>query len=89
MDISEAKKIWENRLSKDWSLTGVGYTALGKGFNVWAYKVRGVVFDGVLSKLTFSNKTAFDIGSGTGFYVARLLKRGFEVGGRLVRFCRT
>jgi len=36
---------WERRLREHFSLEGVGYLRLGRRFNRWMYRVRGLVFD--------------------------------------------
>ena len=95
----DTQRYWEQRLRDHFSLEGVGYLRLGKKFNEWMYRVRGVVFDRVAdglgvrgSGLWENGATAeprtpnpeprvIDIGSGTGFYVARWLARGAQVTG--------
>lgn len=63
---------WQNRLTKVEGLEGVGYTKLGKPFNIWGYKVRQQAFYNIINplKYNFNNAEVLDIGSGTGFYIA-------------------
>lgn len=78
---------WERRLREHFSLEGVGYLRLGRRFNQWMYRVRGLVFDRMVDRLvigkgaTPSETRVLDIGSGTGFYVDRWLQRGMDVTG--------
>jgi len=64
---------WEARLREEYSLAGVGYLRLGRRFNTWMYRIRGEVFDRVVSSLDvdWSTASVLDIGAGTGFYVER------------------
>lgn len=81
----EAGDYWERRLRDNFSLEGVGYLRLGRRFNEWMYRVRGEVFDRVIGGLPApagpGPAEVLDIGSGTGFYVARWLDRGARVTG--------
>jgi SAM-dependent methyltransferase len=67
----DAKGYWENRLSRDYSLHGVGRLNWGLHYNKWLYKVRRSVFLRALRDTvdTFKDASALDIGSGTGFYL--------------------
>jgi SAM-dependent methyltransferase len=69
----DPRDYWEQRLSSHYTLGGVGYLGLGEGFNRWAYRVRRRVFlREVRSVLPHpSAARVLDIGSGTGFYLAR------------------
>ncbi len=62
---------WEDRLSKKFSLLGVGDFTLGEPYNKLMYKVRQSAFSNVLKilKLNLREKSILDIGSGTGFYI--------------------
>ncbi len=77
----DTKAFLDKRLSRDWSIKGVGYLSLGAGFNYWMYCVRRVVFRRTLQSLPFASGRACDIGPGTGFYVTELLKKGYRVTG--------
>lgn len=88
----DTQRYWEQRLRDHFSLEGVGYLRLGKKFNEWMYRVRGVVFDRVAERFgiggsgvgesgAISEPRVIDIGSGTGFYVERWLARGAQVTG--------
>lgn len=70
----DAKQFWEQRLQRDYSLRGVGYESLGRGFNHWLYRIRRHLFRKELSTLQLSPSTTkvLDIGSGTGFYLQQL-----------------
>ncbi|MFC2020398.1 class I SAM-dependent methyltransferase [Chloroflexota bacterium] len=74
----EPATYWQERLSKDFSLTGVGCWGIGIGYNRWLYKAR----IGVLSKLLKKNHIdaqgtrVLNIGIGNGFYVDYWKKKG-------------
>jgi SAM-dependent methyltransferase len=74
----QSREFWEQRLDEDWTLSGVGYQALGRPFNTWMYRVRRAVFLREVSALKLSLSTAqvLDVGSGTGFYVRRWRELG-------------
>ncbi len=62
---------WEERLSKDFSLGGVGYSGLGLEYNKWLYKGRLRALKRALEigKIDPHGKHVLDIGVGTGFYI--------------------
>ena len=74
---------WESRLRQHYSLAGVGYLRLGRRFNEWMYRVRGEVFDRVVNGLggEWAGAPVLDVGSGTGFYVDRWIRRRAQVTG--------
>lgn len=82
-DRFDARRYWEERLSDDYSLTGVGFRRLGPGFNRWAYRVRQARFEDAVDRLELDagSVRVVDVGSGTGFYVDRWLQRGAHVTG--------
>jgi SAM-dependent methyltransferase len=73
MAISEDRTYWEQRLTRNYSLAGVGWSQLGTGFNRWLYRVRRHLFMETLRPFLNAPGSArvLDIGSGTGFYVDR------------------
>ncbi|HEV8611978.1 MAG TPA: methyltransferase domain-containing protein [Gemmatimonadales bacterium] len=82
------RQYWEARLREHYSLAGVGYLRLGRRYNAWMYRVRGAVFDRVVSQLRHRlpvtgdrSPDILDVGSGTGFYVERWLRLGAQVTG--------
>jgi SAM-dependent methyltransferase len=82
------RQYWESRLREHYSLAGVGYLRLGRRYNEWMYRVRGTVFDRVVSSLRnresgieWRGSKVLDVGAGTGFYVDRWLSRGADVTG--------
>jgi SAM-dependent methyltransferase len=62
---------WEDRLSGDFSLRGVGYSLLGTQYNKWLYRLRDRVLRRALAipQVHLSNVDVIDVGSGTGFYI--------------------
>lgn len=68
--MSEAERYWSGRLEQNFTLDGVGWMGLGKGFNTWMYAVRRRVFlRAVRGALDPSRARVLDVGSGTGFYL--------------------
>jgi predicted TPR repeat methyltransferase len=61
---------WNNSLSKEYSLEGVGDFTLGK-YNIYLYRLRKVVFRNLINKfiLNVKDKRVADVGAGTGFYI--------------------
>jgi 2-polyprenyl-3-methyl-5-hydroxy-6-metoxy-1,4-benzoquinol methylase len=78
---------WEQRLQGNFDLEGVGFSRLGHRYNRWMYRVRGEVFDREVDRHLgprFGREEplrVLDVGSGTGFYVDRWLRRGANVTG--------
>lgn len=61
---------WDARLAADWTESGVGYRALGRGFNRWMYRVRREVFAREASRLGIGpDARILDVGSGIGRYL--------------------
>lgn len=69
---------WERRLRDSDGLEGVGVTALGPGFNRWAYRARGARFRAAARPLLESGPRGpvADIGSGSGFYIDQWRRLG-------------
>lgn len=69
--MSTSRELWERRLADDFTLSGVGYQALGPAFNTWMYRVRRHVFRRSVRALGLRPEQAdvLDVGSGTGFYL--------------------
>ncbi len=69
---------WEARLSRHFSLDGVGYLGLGESFNIWMYRVRRALFVKRVRPLVQDRRPleVLDVGSGTGFYVERWRELG-------------
>jgi len=59
---------WNERLTRNFNLTGVGYQGLGIGFNRVTYHLRRIMFRSVVSRFGLAKvDRVIDIGSGTGF----------------------
>lgn len=74
----DTKRFWNDRLSAHWGTEGVGYLALGRGFNYWMYVLRRVLFRRLVPP---GHARACDIGAGTGVYTNELIKKGYQVTG--------
>jgi len=70
-DAFSPKVYWENRLSHNFSLGGVGHGLFGYQYNRWLYKLRDRVLRRHLTtlELNLSDANILDVGSGTGFYI--------------------
>ncbi|HEU0023315.1 MAG TPA: class I SAM-dependent methyltransferase, partial [Thermoleophilaceae bacterium] len=76
MSASGERAYWEERLSRAYSLDGVGWFGLGEPFNRWMYAVRRRLFLRRIGPLVEPAAEVLDVGSGTGFYVERWLELG-------------
>lgn len=67
----DTERYWQNRLSADDSLVGVGFSTLGHRYNGWIYRMRRDVFMDRVPKLGIDlpNARVLEIGPGTGFYI--------------------
>jgi SAM-dependent methyltransferase len=76
----DPKEYWERRLSSNYGLHGVGFLALGKNYNNWLYKVKGHIFSKLAKRilLKVDEFSVLDVGSGTGFYIERMIHDGFK-----------
>jgi SAM-dependent methyltransferase len=70
------REYWEQRLERDFDVSGVGYTGLGVGFNEQMYRVRRHVFRRLVAPLASPDAEVLDVASGTGFYVDRWQELG-------------
>ncbi|SNR76963.1 Methyltransferase domain-containing protein [Haloechinothrix alba] len=68
----DARRYWDKRLKRRWSLHGVGMVKLSHRYNRWMYRVRRFVFRRTVRTLPVDVRSSavVDIGSGTGFYIA-------------------
>jgi 2-polyprenyl-3-methyl-5-hydroxy-6-metoxy-1,4-benzoquinol methylase len=76
----DPKEYWENRLTQDFSLQGVGRIDLGRQYNNWLYRIRRKVFIDLIRSLKkdVASANILDIGSGTGFYIERWQEVGCD-----------
>jgi ubiquinone/menaquinone biosynthesis C-methylase UbiE len=67
----EPEQYWEERVSRDFSLRGIGFHGLGSQYNKWLYKARMRALSKLLRGRGIDpcGKRILDIGVGTGFYV--------------------
>lgn len=72
---------WQNRLSKDFTLSGVGYQRFGRFYNHWLYRQKGEVHARALADVAVKGRRVLDIGCGTGFFVRWFHERGAHVDG--------
>ena len=78
VDAALLKDYWDERLATHPGLTGVGFIGLGKQYNDWLYRVKKAVFMRKVRSqgLDLPGSTVLDVGSGTGFFVARWRELG-------------
>lgn len=77
------KTYWESRLSKKYSLAGVGDIRMPLSYNKVLYSLRKHAFQTALGSLEAQSRLGkvLDVGSGSGFYVDLWKKRGATVTG--------
>lgn len=75
------RQYWEDRLRKDFSLSGVGFQGLGTQYNRWLYRARLRALGKLLkeSRIDPRGRRILDVGVGTGFYVDYWKKAGAAV----------
>jgi SAM-dependent methyltransferase len=73
MAVFDPQGYWEARLTRNYTLDGVGYIGLSEAYNAWMYRVRRHVFLRRMRSLVpdMSRQRVLDVGSGTGFYIER------------------
>ncbi len=73
----KAADYWEERLSAEFSLQGVGDIGLPLSYNRWLYRVRASAFRHMLRSLKGAPERGkvLDVGSGTGFYIDQWQRR--------------
>jgi SAM-dependent methyltransferase len=75
----DAGAYWQHRLEGATELADVGYAGLGQPFNAWMYRVRRHVFRKAIAPHSRQIRSAFDIGSGSGFYIEQWRALGVPV----------
>jgi SAM-dependent methyltransferase len=67
----DPRAYWEQRLSEEYSLHGVGYASLPLSYNRWMYRIRRRVFRRTVRRFLRDRSAmrVLDVGCGTGFYV--------------------
>lgn len=68
---------WSDRLASVGGLRSTGHVAYGEAYNRWLYKRKGVVLDKALHHVS-STERVLDLGSGVGWVVEQLLRRGAQ-----------
>lgn len=73
----QPQRYWEERLAKNFDLTGVGHRGLGDQYNWYLYKRRLETLIAGLGKTgcTLDGKSILEIGCGTGFYTKYFAKQ--------------
>ncbi len=79
-DSYEPKSYWSRRLEADFDLRGTGHAAYSARYNFWLYRQKAVVLRKALVDVPRGGR-ALDVGSGVGWVVDQLMRRGLEVEG--------
>lgn len=75
------REYWDSLHGRD-DLSAVGQSGLPAGFNAWLYRNGARNLDGFLARnLTGRPETVYDVGAGTGYWVAYWMRRGARVAG--------
>lgn len=79
--IYEPKSYWEERLTQNFSLGGVGHVGFSKRYNHWLYQRKRRCLEEALRGVSLRDKRVLDVGCGTGFFVEWYLQKGCKVTG--------
>jgi len=79
-DSYEPKSYWSRRLEADFDLRGTGHAAYSARYNTWLYRQKAVVLRKALADVPLGAR-ALDVGSGVGWVIDQLLRRGLNVEG--------
>jgi SAM-dependent methyltransferase len=77
----DPKRYWEARLSKSFSLKGVGHIGFSDRYNRWLYHRKDKCLTAALSATDLRGTRVLDVGCGTGFFVQWYRARGADVSG--------
>ncbi|MBA3301465.1 MAG: class I SAM-dependent methyltransferase, partial [Thermoleophilaceae bacterium] len=77
----EARRYWSERLESRFDLSGTGHQDYSPAYNEWLYKAKHRALDRALKGVILPGDRVLDIGSGTGWVVENLLRRGAAVTG--------
>jgi len=74
----DSQAYWERRLSSQIDLQGTGHRGFDSEYNRWFYLAQADSLDMLLkqNQIVLQNMSAIDIGSGVGFYIDFIKKRG-------------
>lgn len=74
----QPSEYWQERLSKDFSLGGVGMLGLGPVFNGWLYKLRRLAVNRAVRvmRIGVEGRSVLDVGCGTGFWLQFWQRKG-------------
>ncbi len=78
--VYDAQNYWENRLTENFSLLGVGHQGFSDSYNQWLYKAKIRALRKALAgqNLDVPNQTVCDLGCGTGFFVEFYTQAGVK-----------
>jgi SAM-dependent methyltransferase len=72
---------WESRLSRDFTLRGVGHLGFSESYNKWLYRRKERCLRRALLRYSLVEKNVLDIGCGTGFFLRWYISHGAQVCG--------
>lgn len=69
---------WEERLTKDFSLGGVGMLGLGQIYNSWLYRIKVLAVNRAIRAMNIKiqGQSVLDVGCGTGFWLSYWKRKG-------------
>jgi SAM-dependent methyltransferase len=79
-DRSTPRDYWSQRLLSDYSLRGTGHLSYSESYNAWLYRAKRRALRPLLARLV-PGEPALDLGSGTGWVISELQRRGVAVEG--------
>lgn len=77
----DAKQYWQERLTTNFNLKGVGHVSYTEEYNRWLYRKKQLCLEAALEGVSLGGKEVLDIGCGTGFFVKWYLGHGANVFG--------
>ena len=79
----DAKKYWNERLTNNYDLQGVGDISMTRNYNKWSYAVTRKILKRLFKKHAIgkTNMNVLDIGSGTGFVIKIWKDVGMKITG--------
>lgn len=65
----QPKNYWQERLTQNFNVRGVGHSSFSSSYNEILYKRKGAVINSIFKNIDLTDNNVLDIGCGTGFFV--------------------